>query len=118
MLLTSGREQTRLDMTHGHDRPSLGTHITNSVGQANAVLPNPLRLPSGGLVDHAVRQGGMARHDWLTMPARGDSGEQGLPHEAIIVIVCRTSGTHKKVKDNAILEAPFPPRFSLSLSPM
>ena len=39
--LTSGRRPARPDVTHGHDRPYLMTHIKNSVGRTGAVLPNP-----------------------------------------------------------------------------
>ena len=38
---TPGKRLTRLDVTHGHDGPYLGIHIKNSVGRADAVLPNP-----------------------------------------------------------------------------
>jgi hypothetical protein len=36
----------------------------------------------------------MERHDWLTTPAYGDSGEQGPRRRAVSVIVYRISGTH------------------------
>jgi hypothetical protein len=49
MLLTSEREQACLDVTRGHDRPYLGAHITNSIGQTGTVLSNPRTFPVKGV---------------------------------------------------------------------
>jgi len=40
-LLTLGGKRARLDVTRGRNRPYLRAHIANSVGHADAVLPNP-----------------------------------------------------------------------------
>jgi hypothetical protein len=61
------------DVTRGCDGPSLGLHIAHGVKQDGTVLPNNVRLPSGGPVDHAVRWDGMGCHDRLIVPMRGAS---------------------------------------------
>ena len=42
-------EQARLDVTRGLDGPRLGTHFTNSIEHAGAVLPTPRTASSGGV---------------------------------------------------------------------
>ena len=62
-LLTPEGEQARLDVTCGHDRPRLRTHVTNNIGRAGTVLPTP-RTASGGDVNEPYRslgQDGAAR---------------------------------------------------------
>jgi hypothetical protein len=48
MLLMSGREQARLDMTRGRNGPYLGAHVANSAGRIDTVMPIPCTTPVKG----------------------------------------------------------------------
>jgi hypothetical protein len=78
MPLTLRRGQAHLDVTGGHHKLYLGTHVTNSVGRTGTVLVDPRVTPDKEFVDHTACQEGMERCSQAAAHTYRTSDGQGI----------------------------------------